>query len=150
MDLSLTPDLRFRRYFILFRRSRIPMWWSIFTTSKLAHCSIIEAVHYPDGGYLCVDYCIHVDTCLGLTNQEVYWDSPESMIAKSLVEGELTAVAVIEVEKKYRRGYIPFGLFTCVTIVKSILGVHRWWIQTPKQLLAHLERRGATVLWAIS
>ena len=148
MDMTLDLDVRFRRYFVLFRQARFQMWWSIFTPSNLAHCSIVEAVHYPDGGYLCVDYFIHTETCFGLTNQEVHWEAPETAIAKRLVDRDITAVAVIGVEKKYRRGYIPFGAFTCVSIVKSILGVHRWKIQTPKQLLKYLEREGATILWA--
>lgn len=39
--------------------------------------------------------------------------------------------------KKYR---FPFQLLTCVTIVKEILGIKRWYIIHPEQLYRYLKR----------
>lgn len=146
MDFSLTPDIRFRKYFVLFRPTRWPQWWSVFTVPSIGHCSVIETVMYPEAGLSAIEYCVHTEMCFGIISQEIHWKSAVEMISEELVTGRITVVAAIDVEKKYRYGYIPLGLFNCVTLVKSLLGVHDWRIQTPQSLLRCLESRGAVIV----
>lgn len=114
----------------------------------LQHCSVLEAATSPGDGLARAEYCIHTETCYGVTIQRIYWNTAEKMVAEKLAKGVLTAVAVVKVDKKFSKRYIPFGLLTCVTIVKSLLGVHNARVQTPLSLLRYLERNGATVVWS--
>lgn len=139
MDYSTPVEERYKRYYVIFRRAHWPGWWGKFTKPEFQHCSIVEMVDYPP-------LSIHTETCFGVTRQEVRWRSPRNAMAKLLADGSISRIADIKVEKFHRRRYIPFGMFTCVTIVKSILGVHDWRIQTPEQLLKYLEREGALII----
>lgn len=42
-------------------------------------------------------------------------------------------------EKKYNVMYSFFGIFTCVSVVKRQLGIHKRWIITPKQLMRYIQ-----------
>lgn len=42
-------------------------------------------------------------------------------------------------EKKYNIQYSFFGIFTCVSVCKRLLGIHKRWIITPKQLMRYLQ-----------
>lgn len=148
MDFGIDSNIRFRRYYVLFRKARLRAWWSVFTTvSDFGHCSILEAIEYTDNGLARFDYCLHTDYCFGILDQRIYWDSAPKLISKALTNRSITAVAVVDVEKKHKWGYIPFGLFTCVTLVKWLLGIHDWRIQTPQGLMRYLEDHDATVVW---
>lgn len=150
VDFTLTPDVRFRTYYVIFRQGRIFGWWfRYFTIPGFEHCSVLENVGCPGEGLAHIDYCLHTETCFGLTIQQIYWENAVKMVAEKLAAGRITAVAVVEVDKRFSKRYIPFGLFTCVTIVKSLLGVHNWKVQTPHGLLRYLERQGALVVRSV-
>ena len=34
---------------------------------------------------------------------------------------------------------MSFELFTCVAVIKRMLGIHKWWILTPGQLMRYLD-----------
>jgi len=42
-------------------------------------------------------------------------------------------------EKKYNVMYSFFGIFTCVSVVKRQLGIHKRWIITPNQLMRYIQ-----------
>lgn len=146
MDLTLDPDMRFRRYYVLFRKARFRAWWSMFTVPGFEHCSVVEEMNFEGDGLASVDGFIHIDHCHGLLVHRVHSGNAREHVAEALAAQRITVVAVIEVEKSHRWGYIPFGLFTCVTIVKAILGLHDWRVQTPQSLLRNLERQGALIV----
>ena len=149
VDFTLTPDVRFRTYYVLFRNARISDRWARrFTVPGLEHCSVLESVNYPGEGLSHVEYCIHTETCFGVTIQQIYWKNAEKMVAEKLAERRFTVVAVVKVDKRFSKRYIPFGLLTCVTIVKSLLGIHNLRVQTPQSLLRYLENNGALVVWS--
>lgn len=135
MNILQTPSVRFCMYYVLFRKSRLQEWWARWFTKW--HCSVIEDVG---------DYCIHTETCFGLTVQEIHCKTALDVATEYAATGRILTVVVVEVEKKYRTRYIPFGLFTCVTIVKSLLGLYDWRVQTPYRLLKYLESHGASVV----
>ena len=149
MDILYIPETRLRRYFVLFRNTRMPSWWTRFTVPGTEHCSVVEDAKYPEEGLISTEYCVHMDACYGLLSSQVHWESAIKFVSKALIRRDFTLVAIVEVEKKYRRGYIPFGLWTCVTAVKATLGIHDWRIQTPQKLLRYLEHRGATVVRSV-
>jgi len=37
---------------------------------------------------------------------------------------------------------VMFGVATCVSIVKNMLGIRAWWIITPRQLERYIQNRG--------
>lgn len=146
MDFSIRPEERFKRYFVLFRNTRLPAWWTRFTIQGFEHCAIIEEVKSPEEGLAQRGYCVYTDACYGLLVNQIYWEDAAKVVSEALVAHEITVVAIVDVEKNHQRMYIPFGLWTCVTVVKAILGVRSWKVQTPQSLFRHLEKRGATVV----
>lgn len=146
MDLALDSDMRFRKYYVLFRKAKFQAWWSVFTVSGLEHCSVVEEMNFGGEGLASVAGFIHIDHCHGLLLYRIHSGNAQKHVAEALAARRITLAAVIEVEKSHRWEYIPFGLFTCVTIVKSILGLHDWWVQTPQSLLRTLERQGAVIV----
>lgn len=146
MDFSIRPDERFKRYYVLFRNTRVPVWWTRFTVPGLEHCSVIEEVSSPEEGLLQRKYCVYTDACYGLLVNQIHWEAASSVVADALVKRAITAVVVVDVEKTHQRMYIPFGLWTCVTVAKALLGVRDWRIQTPQSLFRYLDKRGAIVV----
>lgn len=71
----------------------------------------------------------------------------EEVIARWLTDPFITTIVQIDVDQGDRVPYVWRGPLTCVTVVKQILGVHAWWIQTPRQLYRFLLQRGG-VRWA--
>lgn len=146
MDIALDPDARFRRCYVLFRKVRFRAWWVRFIVPGIEHCSVIEEMNLGGDGLAGADCFLHTDHCYGLLVHQIHLGSARKKIAKALSFRAITAVAVIEVEKSHRWGYIPFGLLTCVTVAKAVLGLSDWRIQTPQSLLRYLEGHGAVVL----
>lgn len=64
-----------------------------------------------------------------------------------VVEGLPDAQVYQRVTARRRRGMplVPFGLKTCVSVVKAALGLRAAWIITPKQLFNHIEKRRGIV-----
>jgi len=147
MDFSLTPDVRYRQYYVIFQKAHAHRWWNRwFTVPGFEHCSVLEVILTEGKGLAAGPCCVHTETCFGLTVQRIWWEDAEKLASKLLANRGVTAVARLEVDKKYAKRYIPFGMFTCVTIVKSILGIHNWRVQTPQRLLKYLEGQGALVM----
>lgn len=64
-----------------------------------------------------------------------------------LAEGLPTDAIVQHVTARRSRGtpLMPFGMKTCVSVVKAALGLRAAWIITPKQLFNHIESRRGLV-----
>lgn len=51
---------------------------------------------------------------------------------------------VLAVETSPQKTYANYGWWLhCVTVLKSLLGIRRFWLLTPEQLYRHLKREGA-------
>lgn len=70
----------------------------------------------------------------------------EEAIARLLSDNIVTVILEVDADLESRVPFFLRGLITCVTVTKAMLGVHAWWIWTPRQLYKYLLRHGAR-LW---
>jgi hypothetical protein len=59
-------------------------------------------------------------------------------------EGEngVSEVYAVICERGHTSPMVPFGMKTCVTVVKAVLGLRAAWIMTPRQLRNYLNQTG--------
>lgn len=103
-------------------RSDTTAWWARWLTGKnLAHVEVWWSI--GEGFYVAIRPYHHflvVDIMDG---------PPEGVIQ------EVTAM------RSHRWPMLPFGLKTCVTVAKAVVGIRNALILTPKQLFDYVEKR---------
>ena len=102
-------------------------WWTRWLDRSLVHCEVWW--HLGD------DYWVALRPNHSHVTCDVMHGGP--------LPGEngISAVASIRCERSITSPMCPFGLKTCVTAVKSVLGVRKAWIVTPRQLHNYLRKR---------
>ena len=93
------------------------------------HCAVI----LDDG-----DHWIGVDTGFGAPKVQVLVESRHDLARAYRRSGRYQ---VIEVEFERRARPNGLGVRSCVSLVKNLLCIRAWWVQTPYQLYRYLERR---------
>lgn len=106
-----------------------PHHWLV--CDDFVHCFIAEQV---TGGVLWTSL-----TCDGLKFEIV-----DTTIEEFIKANFELCSAILAVEKREKNSY--HGLITCVTYVKSLLGVNKWWIQRPKELYRELLKWDSLVI----
>jgi len=75
------------------------------------------------------------------------WEAePEEVAAEFLKEKYVLDIVRITLSLPTTTGYSMRGLINCVTMVKLILGLGKWFILTPQQLRRYLLRLGGKSL----
>jgi hypothetical protein len=70
---------------------------------------------------------------------------PAAKCVEVLAAEDRETVVLFAGQLKYR--YTPRGVQSCVSVVKSLIGLKAWHIWTPQQLFNHLINNGGVVLW---
>lgn len=103
-------------------RSETTAWWARwFTTRDFAHVEIWWSI--GDGFYTAIRPYHHflvVDIMQG---------EPEGVIQS------------VRAERRHRWPMLPFGMKTCVTVAKAVVGIRDARIITPRQLFNYVEKR---------
>lgn len=142
-----------RIYYVAFKDNDGWKWWDLFTTKAYRHCFVFYRQWVPDGPEHYMDQApeslrtIYIEISCGCLTIEPYVMTPEELIEYlSKSEQNITIVRIFLDPSKHLR-YRGRGLITCVSLIKAILGLNKFWIVTPRQLIQHLRRLGAeTVL----
>lgn len=114
-------------------RSRIIHW---LLHDAFVHCLLVREVN---GQTMVID---PLQWGIGV---KVY----EQPLDEFLIENAPQASAILSFVADYRRleGYVPRGVYTCVTAIKAILGLRRClFVQTPFSLYRYLLRYQHTVV----
>lgn len=91
------------------------------------HCFAYTDV---DGGYLVVDARANgMDAAVISEDERVVLCAPVTALAHGI--------------QWFRRGYRPRGPLTCVNVIKHLLGIRAFWVNTPEQLYDYLKKREA-------
>jgi len=101
-------------------------WWNFMLKKEFTHVDVYIGIA---GGYLLIQ-----PNLTGIGLYEHYCTEKEIL---SLDKTKFQYYIVSEDQIKPRAR----GLITCVSIVKSLLYVKKWWIITPFQLYKYIERQ---------
>jgi len=101
-------------------------WWNFMLNKKFIHVDVYIEIA---GGYLLIQ-----PNVMGMGLYEQYFTKKEILTLDKTI---FQSYIVKEDQIKIR----PKGLITCVSIVKSLLYVKKWWIITPFQLYKYIERQ---------
>lgn len=124
-----------RTYYVCFRKADKWSWWHIFTGKKYAHCASFTPlvagnwlfIDPTSGGIFIIEYLSYQHIINDLTRQ---------------------FQVMLEIKTNYDKLYTPRakGILTCVSVIKNMLGIKKWWIVTPKQLMKELYKNGR-IIW---
>ena len=124
-----------RDYYVAFRKSDKFSWWNLFIGKELGHCLAFTPL--VSGSW------IMIDTTLGGIFIVEY-------LTKEHIFNDITSKFdyIVEIRTDYGKLFSPRykGLITCVSVIKNLLGIKKWWIISPKQLLRELEKNGR-IIW---
>lgn len=135
-----------RLFYIVFRDSIKRNWWDVFTQPGFRHCAVMEEVQIPYPSLFSSTGTVFTDVVRGEAVIEVFCKPAHELIFDRMKRRKVSIAISFVVDKKSTLRYIPFGMLSCVGIVKSLLGVRKWWILTPYQLFKYLEKRGGEPL----
>lgn len=111
-------------------------WWTRFIKPGYHHCDL-----YLFDGIA----WIGIEPRIGVTTIEaVYRQTEESFLAWLKTQG-ITEVVAAEIAPDPGRP-APFGFFTCVEMIKRIIGLHDRRVVTPWQLRKALDRHNSKML----
>lgn len=130
--------------FVIFQGADHRRAWRIFTRRGWRHVLIVLPVHTGSSLRSPVHSLVINPLTWGV-QCDVIFERPADLAQEALREGA-TCVVRMPVDQKFDREYIPRGLFTCVTLIKSILGVAAWYVWTPEHLARYLLRHGGSIV----
>lgn len=118
--------LTFMDSYIFFTYTSRNYWWVRFLRTGFSHCYLLIK---QDVGYVCLDMSIY--------SMEVNYYPSIRQFKKTL---DKTTVVIKNYTDVNLSLTMPFlRPFTCVEMVKRVLGIKRWTIFTPYQLYRYLK-----------
>lgn len=142
----IVPSLRKRfTAFVVFKGSENRRFWRIFTRRGWRHVYVIIPAYYPEPGLTAVAYSQVLNFWTDHVRADVVFMHPRAIAETELREGA-TAVITLPVDQKFSGRYLPRGLFTCVSMVKALIGCNAWFVWTPEQLARWMLRNGGEVM----
>lgn len=113
-------------------------FWDFFTDKTFRHVQLLVPAYYPEIGPMADRHTIKIEPMSWGMDIEVFWEDID-FIAEEYLKSGVTAVVKYYVEKPPKRpGYVPRGVITCVSVLKSFLGIRAWRIWTPWQLFVYM------------
>ena len=116
--------------------------WQVFAPPKWRHCWIGIAVYFPEPGLMANQWMIRIEPTTWGIDLDFNFMSLKQAAQKAYDLGA-TSVLKLSVDTPPKHAYVPRGFLSCVSVLKSILGLRACWIVTPKQLHRILRRNGA-------
>lgn len=110
-------------------------WWQVITGRKWAHVWLFGLT---DCGYLIINargnhmYVEHFMSDL----------PPHEFLSAATMGQEIMGVVDVEKAKTLPITNTFYIMYSCVSVVKDVLGIRKWWIVTPRQLYNHLTTCG--------
>lgn len=118
-------------WYIVVKQSDAWQWWNIFTGGKHAHVFAFREA--CEGVLLVVDPLLSGLYCDIVTGNAIDQARLQREAGREVIEAECDVL-----NAPVRR----FGLYTCVTVIKSLICCKAWWVITPKQLLNYYRNGG--------
>ena len=119
-------------------------FWNIYGTSGYQHCWIAVPEYFPEPGLLATQYTMKIEP-LEWGIDVAIWRERTDVVVKTFYEAGATAV-VYWAKAAPCRGYVPRGVYSCVSICKAVLGIRAWYILTPWQLPRYMLNNGGSLI----
>jgi len=116
-------------YYIVFEKTKCVHWLTRFLDSQIQHC---YAVGKSSGGR----FWKVIEP--GVNNLAVSLKSVSQYPSIRDIAGDEAVIVRVKTELKQTKPQIRFCLRSCVEVVKSLLGIQRAFIITPRQLYIYL------------
>lgn len=139
-----------KRYYVLFGEMAAEHeWWHIFIKKGWRHCLILEDIDWAPASLLPTAQTLSTEYSQGELHTNIVAGPPMLLVDQIGLTGNLILAIEIYVEKSKRIGYIPISMYTCVTYVKSKLGLKCSLVLTPYQLHRRLLAEGGCIVWEV-
>jgi len=149
MPVSLAAKREFRTYYVVFQNSFFHRPWHCFTWNRYHHVWLFYPKYMGPPGLLTRLSTIKVEPLSTFLDTD-YWDAdPEEVAAEFLKEDYILDIIKIVLPLPSNLSYNIHnirGLINCVTIIKSVMGLCKWFVMTPQQLHRYLLRIGGRSL----
>lgn len=129
---ALSASMQSARAFVAFS-SDVDWWWLRFLKNGFRHCFLL----LNDG-----DHWIAFEPLLHRTNIFVL-PTPPDFDLPAWLSGQGLKIAEAKINQHIKARYF-FGILSCVSQVKRVLGIQRRRIVTPHQLFKHLQKEKTT------
>jgi len=119
--------------------------WRLWCRRGWRHVFVCLPVYYPEPSLTADEYTLAIDPRSYCIQPDVAFVPAREAAQHFLKEGA-TAVIKVRVDRRGAPPYIPRGLQTCVSVVKSVLGVAAWYVWTPEHLARWLVKNGGQLI----
>lgn len=122
---------RTRRALVVFTPGPRP-WWLAWLDAEIGHCFVLAESR---------DCWILLDPLAQSLEVSAFFRVSEEALAAHYRACGFRVIAVVLADPAKRLA--PPLPYTCVEVVKRLIGLHSWRILTPYQLLRHLEKKSS-------
>jgi len=146
MPVFLAAKREFRTYYVVFQNSLFHRPWQIFTWNGFQHVWVFYPKYMGPPGLLTTKHTIKVEPLSTYLDTD-YWAADPELVAKEFIkEDYIIDIVKISLPLPSNLSYSIRGLTNCVTVVKSVMGLCKWFVMTPQQLRRYLLRIGGRSL----
>ena len=146
MPVSLIAKREYRTYYVVFQNSSYHRPWHIFTWNGYQHVWVFFPKYLGPPGLLTRQSTLKIEPLATFIDID-YWDAdPEEVAELFIKEDYILDIVKISLRLPESVSYNIRGLINCVTIVKSVMGLVKWFVMTPQQLHRYLFRIGGRSL----
>ena len=128
--------------YVVFHGAEHQIWWRLFTPAGLRHVLLILPADGDRSLFDKTGQSIVVNGMSYTTNINLH-NVRAADLARQCVERGATDVLRFKVSKRFTREFVPRGILTCVSLLKSVMGISAWWVITPAQLRKWMLENGA-------
>jgi len=146
MPVGTAIKRELRTYYVVFQKSKYRRPWHIFTWNRYEHVWVFFPKYLGPPGLLTRQSTLKIEPLSTFIDTD-YWDAdPEEVAEAFLKEDYILDIVKISLHLPGSVSYNIRGFINCVTIIKSVMGLCKWFVMTPQQLHRYLLRIGGESL----
>ena len=142
MPVSWAAKNERRTYYVVFQNSSFHRPWQIFTWNKYQHCWVFFPKYMGPPGLMTRLSTIKVEPLSTYLDVDYWPTDPEEIALAFIKDDYILDVVKISLPLPKTVHYNIRGLINCVTVVKSVMGLCKWFVMTPQQLHRYLIKIG--------
>jgi len=142
MPVALAAKREIRTYYVVFQNTLFHRPWRLFTWNGYQHVWLFYPKYMGPPGLLTRQHTIKVEPLSTYLDTDYWACEPEEIAEEIIKEDYILDIIKISLPLPSNVSYNIRGLITCVTIVKFVMGLSKWFVMTPQQLHRYLLRIG--------